>query len=90
MICLQFQLPSGAGGIAPGMASGVIRTELDKLVKSGKISQYKTTHTRNLQLNIWFKNQEECLLVFLMLKGNFFRSPVLVEYPDKESPFYEQ
>ena len=87
--CLQFQLPSGGGGMPAQMNAGRIRGQLNRLVYEKKISQYEITHEKHYKMNVWFKDEVSYTVVMLLWdEPTIYKQPVIVEKPVEENPYY--
>lgn len=86
--CLQFRLPSGAGGMAAQMTAGKIKNKLNELHSSKKIGLFKTSHEKHYKMNIWLENEYDYTTILLLWeRQSVFSDPILVERPSTENPF---
>lgn len=65
MKCLEFRLPSGAGGMAAGYTRGSILSKLKKLKDENKIGVYKYATERYL-LRVWLEHERDYTTFFLL------------------------
>lgn len=87
--CIQFTLPSGAGGMAAQMTAGRINKQLRKLFEEKRIGHYKTSHEKHYKMNLWFQDEQYLTILLLIWDGtNDFSKPAVVEKVITESPFY--
>lgn len=63
--CLEFKLPSGAGGMAAGYTRQSIGKRLAALRDSGKIGPYKSK-TEGYAYKVWLEKESDYTIFFLL------------------------
>lgn len=79
MKCLEFSLPSGAGGMAAGMTGSRIRKMLNDLVARKIIGGFKIK-IKKYKLYVWLETDRDYTMFFLSWDQNrsWFK-PTLIE-----------
>jgi len=76
--CLEFQLPSGGGGLPAGMTRHRILTKIKEFSETYKVEyRYKSSGYR---IRIWFPKEEYYTLFFLVSDVNKYWMPPTIEY----------
>lgn len=89
--CVQFILPSGAGGMAAQMAAGNIKKKLNEYVSNNQLSQYKTTHQNGYRMNVWFEDEKSITIFCLLWEiEKPFQGYTIVTKSIEENPFISQ
>ena len=84
--CLEFTLPSGAGGMAAGMTRQSIGSKLRHLLETNKIGHYKTQTVR-YRYRVWFENEIDFTTFFLVWEpSNSWHKPIVVYESYQEDP----
>lgn len=84
--CLEFTLPSGAGGMAAGITRQSIGNKLRHLFETKKIGHYKT-QTIGYKYRVWFENEIDFTSFFLIWEpSNPWHKPVVKNEVYQENP----